>query len=191
MPEMNTLEVAKAIQDLGIVVVLANNARADSFLPGVWMEFGRLHVCPRFCQPGDLLHEAAHLALVPSRFRYLAGPGTIESGPLVDALVTYMMSQEARDNGPDHPLIRGILQMGEHEAQAWAFAAAYRIGFDTKQAFCFRYDGVPDDHQPYAAEGEEVWRGLVHKQNPGINGLQAGGLCSRRDYPNMIKWTQD
>lgn len=187
---MTTEEVALALRDLGVDIEFHDRPHPSSFAPGVWLEGGKVHVCSWAAQPGDVLHESGHWAIVPSRFRPIIEPGNVESPAFIEAVSAYTMSDEAWKQGPDHWLMRALLQMGDCEAQAWSYAAAYRIGFDPKEAFCFRYEGVPEDRQPYGGEGEDVWHGLSMGGHFGINGMQAAGMCTKRDWPNMLRWVQ-
>lgn len=104
---------------------------------------------------GSVLHEAGHLAIVPARFREYVRPASVESPEFLAAVDAYMRSKECFDNGPDHSLIRGLIQAGDCEASAWSYAAAHEIGLDTRRTFDYRYPGnVPKEHQPY--DGEQL-----------------------------------
>lgn len=81
-----------------------------SFLPGVRITRGGLLVdLQQLLWPGDLLHEAGHLAVVPAAVR----------AALDDAL------QEAPD----------VQYGGEIEATAWAWAASRYLGLDAAVLF--------------------------------------------------------
>ena len=59
-----TATIIAFLRDIGIGVELAE--LPESFLPGIGVERGRLLVDPsRLAYPGDLLHEAGHLAVMP------------------------------------------------------------------------------------------------------------------------------
>lgn len=187
---MTAEEMALALRDLGVETELVDKPNSSAFAPGVWFEDGRVKVCPWAAHPSDVLHECAHWAIIPSRFRQYLRPGEVEGPEFRAAIEAYTTSRECFDAGPDHWLMRAILQLGDCEAQAWSFAAAYRIGYDPKLAFCFRYEGVPEDHQPYGGEGEDVFLSLSTGHHFGINGMQAAGMCTVRDWPNMLRWVQ-
>lgn len=187
---MTTEQVVVALRDLGVDIELHDQPISGSFVPGVWFDGGKVHVCPWAAHPGDVLHECGHWAITPSRFRPFLEPGTVESPAFCAKVEAFIGSAEAFELGVDHWLIKALLQMGDCEAQAWSFAAAYRIGFDPKEAFCFRYEGVPEERQPYGGEGEDVWLGLSLGEHFGIHGMQAAGMCEKRDWPNMLRWVQ-
>src|SRR3546814_296386 len=87
------------------------------------------------------------------------------------------------DLSPDAPEMRAIMQAGETEATAWAFAAGRAIGLP---------DHVIIEDQDYDGEGEGIRFGLALNAYVGINGMVRGGMCeSVRAYPAMIKWLQD
>jgi hypothetical protein len=96
------------LDEIGIEVAAAD--AAESFLPGVRVDRGRLLVdAERLQWPGDVLHEAGHLALVPERLRSQASD---------DVVV------------PD-------VAMGDVEpaAMLWSYAAAVHIGLDPATVF--------------------------------------------------------
>lgn len=81
-----------------------------SFLPGVRIAQGRLRVdLARLRWPGDLLHEAGHLAVVPAALR-----------PAMDDAL-----QE----------LPAVLHGGEIEATAWAWAAMCHLGLPSAVLF--------------------------------------------------------
>lgn len=81
-----------------------------SFLPGIRVDSGRLIVDPdRLAWPGDLLHEAGHLAVTPAALRPSVG------GDLGEA--------------PASP------HAGEAEATAWAYAAVVATGLPPEVLF--------------------------------------------------------
>ena len=187
---MDTLEVATALRGLGLDVVIEERPVTDSFAPGVWLEDEKVHVCPWAARPGDVFHEAGHMAIIPSRFRPFVRRGDVEGDDFRAEVTRYTRSEEAFDRGPDHWLMKALLQLGDCEAQAWGYAAAAEIGFPTKDVFCFRYDGVPEDKQPYGGEGEDVWSCLHAGAHFGINGVQAAGMTKVRGWPRMLRWVQ-
>ena len=81
-----------------------------TLLPGIQIESGRLVVDPsKLVWPGDLLHEAGHLAIVPAALRPTIG-GELPVDPLVQ-------------------------HAGEAEATAWAYAALVTIGLPPEVLF--------------------------------------------------------
>lgn len=91
------LRIVEFLAGIGIPV-RAGDLPAETFLPGIMMDRGTLVIDEdRLTYPGDLLHEAGHLALLPPEERANAGP----------------------DAGPD-----GGFEMA---ATAWSFAAATAI----------------------------------------------------------------
>ncbi len=75
----------------------------ETFLPGIALKAGRLLVDPdKLLWPGDLLHEAGHIAVLPSTLR------SVLNDDLSDDIDAEFAS--------------------EVEAMAWAYAAAMEIG---------------------------------------------------------------
>jgi hypothetical protein len=73
-------KVTTFIREQGIGVVEGPMFR-PTLVPGIDMEAGTLRIeVEQMCEPADLLHEAAHIALTP-RERWSSLHGTIESSP--------------------------------------------------------------------------------------------------------------
>lgn len=97
------------LREIGLEVV-AGPIAGDTFLPGIRVDAGRLLVDPAALEwPGDLLHEAGHLALVPAE-RRPATSGDVE--------------------------VPGV-PMGQVEpaAMLWSYAAALHLGLDPAVVF--------------------------------------------------------
>lgn len=89
---------------------------ADSFLPGLRIEDGALLVDrQRLLYPGDILHEAGHLAVVPAEVRATLGPNISD----------YRTPSEAQGD--------------EIVAQLWSYAAS--VAMDLPAAVVFHADG--------------------------------------------------
>ena len=74
MIDATATRIIEWLQQIGLGVRLAPLG-ADTFLPGVTLEPGGLIVDPeRLLYPGDLLHEAGHLATMLPAQRASAGP---------------------------------------------------------------------------------------------------------------------
>ena len=105
-----TERIVAFLREIGIPVRTAE-VPDDTFLPGIEVERGGLlYDEARLTWPGDLLHEAGHIAVAPPAVRELLG-GAMEEPPGVD------MAQ---------------LEWG---AIAWSYAAAPDIGIDPAEVF--------------------------------------------------------
>jgi hypothetical protein len=154
----STAAIAAFLEEIGLPVRFCAISEA-TFLPGIRIERGRLLVDERrLLYPGDLLHEAGHLALLPPERR---------------AAIT----GEAGDDAGN-----------EMAAIAWSYAAAMHIRLDPAIVFhadgyrgssraiienfaAGRYVGVPI----------LVWLGLT--VGPGSNEARC-----MTPYPCMRKW---
>ncbi len=179
-------EIMIGLQRLGLEVRESGEPESKPMFSGVWMEKGALVVHPPSAHISDLLHEAGHFAITPSRFRHLLEPGNIEEDkdnlPLRAAIEDYMRS----NLDPDDPTVRGILQMSDPEAVAWSFAAAKALGIpDT--FLITRGNGEPP---PFEGEGEEILACLRMGRYLGIHGLQAASMCKVKEWPAMRRWIQ-
>jgi hypothetical protein len=97
------------LQEIGIAVTAADLPR--SFLPGLTIEAGGLLVDEsRLEYPGDLLHEAGHIAVAPPAVRPSMS-GSLDDVPGLDT------------------------SMLEWAAIPWSYAAALEIGIDPALVF--------------------------------------------------------
>ena len=101
--------IAEFLRDIGIEVE-RTAIDDDTFLPGLAVERGRLLVDEaRLTWPGDLLHEAAHIAVAPPEARPLMTGDVAVEGVDMDRL--------------------------EKAAVPWSYAAALAIGIDPAVVF--------------------------------------------------------
>jgi hypothetical protein len=101
----------------------------DAFLPGVRIADGGLTVDrTALFTPGDLLHEAGHLAVVPRRYRDRIGDD-------VDAGVAAVRA-EAAAAGDHDTVLDGLEGLGgELQAIAWSYAACRHLGLPLEIVF--------------------------------------------------------
>lgn len=161
-------------------VVEEGRRHADPFNAGIWLDGDCVVYDPDEAHPGDILHEAAHLAVLPACIREVAAPGDIEKfiGP---AITKYMRSHPNAFGYPEDPVARACMQAGDMEAIAWAYAAAIDAKVDPWLT-CAKGFGDPET-------GEATFIGLQLRQHLGINGLQCSGfLDSTKDFPKLKFW---
>jgi hypothetical protein len=112
-----TDRIAAFLREIGIPVSAAD--LPDSFLPGLAIDGGGLLVDePRLEYPGDLLHEAGHIAMAPPAVR-TAMSGSLDDVPGLDTATL------------------------EWAAIPWSYAAALEIGIDPAVVF---HDGGYHGH---------------------------------------------
>jgi hypothetical protein len=105
MLDRTATRIVAWLEEIGLTVRLAPLG-ADTFLPGLMLEPGGLVVDPeRLLYPGDLLHEAGHLATMLPAKRAATGPNV------------------GSDMGD------------EIAAQAWSYAAAVHLGLAPEIVF--------------------------------------------------------
>ena len=135
----------------------------DCFLPGVRIHHGTLVFDRQRLQwPGDLLHEAGHIAVTPAASR----------AALSDALAT--------QDEPAHG--------GEAEATAWAYAACMKIGLDA--AVLFHPGGYHGHAEALIATfSMGVYPGSAGLARCGMTvaGPPSDGVTGGR-YPDMLLW---
>lgn len=173
------LEVVTFLKAIGIPVQVVPELGQKGFLPGVLIQGGGLQVTPAGLV-SDWLHEAGHVACVPTRFR-----GGLTGN--VSAGVKAMFEQlDPLELDPDHPLMRAALQCSDPEATAWAWAAGCHLGLPPEMII---------GNDQYDGDGAEIRAMLQANAYFGINGLVHAGMCqsARRPggYPQLTKWLQD
>lgn len=153
------------IKELGIEVSYTDQEE-ESFLPGISISSGNLIINKAMLlYPGDILHEAGHIALVPAAERALLN---------ADAIA-------ARSNNDAE----------EIGAIAWSYAAAVHLNIDP--AFVFHKNGYKGGSanllesfadKRYIGLPLLQWMGLaLDEKNAAEQGKDA--------YPVMIKWLWD
>ncbi len=160
----------------------------DSFLPGVAIAAGELvYDEATLGSPGDLLHEAGHIALVPARFRPLLDDD-------VDAAIACLAAGAAPDGiAPASEVEREMLAKTEIMAIAWSYAAAR--GTDTLLD-CVFWPGTY--RMPAGQSPEALVQQLELGFFPGIQWLARFGFCAApppfgdpaepAPFPQMKRW---
>lgn len=154
-------------------------SHASGFLDGIRIEKGRILYSPD-APPSNLLHEAGHLAIMPTAFRHLAEDRLSQ---VFAAMGDALQRRMDETGNPDDPLIRAIMQCSDMEATAWAWAFGVRVGLP--------HEIIILDEE-YGGDGDGVRMQVSHNMYMGINGLRAAGMVqSVRAYPQLCKWLQD
>lgn len=136
---------------------------ADTFLPGVCVAQGELVVdAQRLRWPGDLLHEAGHIAVTPAALR--AGLGGALNGC------------EAAPHG------------GEVEAIAWSWAAVVHLGLPPE--LLFHPEGYKGQSAGLLMSYKlGVYPGAFGLAQAGMTLVGEMATASgRRPYPQMLHW---
>lgn len=150
------------LRAIGLEVVLGPIER-ETFLPGLRVERGGLHVDPeRLEWPGDLLHEAGHLALAPPDVR---------SGLTGDVSVPGMSMRDL-----------------ESAVKPWSYAAALHIGIDPAVVFHEGgYHGYSEGILRTFGFGVYPGAPLLEAAGLTATGARAAGL-GVPPFPHMLRW---
>jgi len=135
----------------------------DCFLPGLSIEKGRIIIDEaKLKYPGDILHEAGHIAVVPAIERSSLDAGGIEK----------------RENR----------EAEEMMAIAWSYAAC--IHLDIEPGFVFHDDGYKGAGKSIAANfAGKKYFGVPMLQWIGLTLDEMNAAKSNMEpYPFMIKW---
>jgi hypothetical protein len=160
-----TATIADFLIGIGIPVAAAELGD-DCFLPGIAVERGGLLVDEaRLAHPGDLLHEAGHIAAAPASVRPSIS-GAIEL-PGLDASNL------------------------EWAAIPWSYAAALAIGIDAAEVFhADGYHGHAPGLLRNFALGAPIGVHLLESAGMTATGRRAAAL-GVAPYPHMLRWLRD
>ncbi len=162
--ELTTDRIVEFLRRIGIDV--SEDLVPDtSFLPGIRIDRGTVIVDrTRLRWPGDLLHEAGHIATTPASAR----------SALSDAL---------EDHADD-------ADVGEAEATAWAYAACMAIGL--APSVLFHDEGYHGQSAALIATfGVGVYPGSAGLARCGMTRVGAAGIDAAGHYPQMLRWLRD
>jgi len=160
-----TKRIAEFLTAIGIPVV-ATQLGDECFLPGIGIESGKLLVDEKKLKyPGDLLHEAGHLAVAPGEVR----PGLTGEVVIPDA----------------------DMNVVEVQATAWAYAAIRHLDLDP--SVLFHEGGYRGMSQGLIfTYGVGVYPGANRLQEISMTAV---GEMARKSgippYPHMLKWIRD
>jgi hypothetical protein len=159
-----TARIASFLGEIGIRVERADVP--ESFLPGVTLDRGGLLVDEaRLAYPGDLLHEAGHIAAAPAWAR-----------PSLSGAI------DVSDVDPSNL---------EWAAIPWSYAAALAIGIDPALVF---HGGGYHGHSPGLlatfVAGVPIGAHLLESAGMTATGPRAVEL-GVEPYPHMLRWLRD
>lgn len=160
--------IARQIIDFLTVIGIEVQIRSmhnETFLPGVAIEAGKLVVDEsKLIHPGDLLHEAGHLAITAHDERPMM-TGTIEM-------------PEAQSGG---------YEMG---AIAWSYAALCHLRLDPSVLFHKEgYKGGSESLIENFSQGRYVGVPMLQWFGLALDERSADGV-DVKPYPHMIKWVR-
>ncbi|WP_276132236.1 hypothetical protein [Polluticoccus soli] len=164
---MLTQKMITFIRSIGIEVE-CTAIHEITFLPGILIKNGKLVVDEaKLLYPGDLLHEAGHLAVMPAEERKIAGGNVGED-------------KERSQAGGE-----------EMMAIAWSYAALTHLGLSPQVVFHPNgYKGASDWYIEQYTNGRYIalptlqWIGLCYDEN----NAHANNM---KPYPHMIKWIRE
>lgn len=164
--DTNNLDICfKFLKRLGIEVIF-KNLPEETFLPGLSIDKGCIIVHLNSLKfPGDILHEAGHIAVVPASERHTLTADSISLRP---------------DNGAE-----------EMMAIAWSYAASLHLNIDPHFVF---HDNGYEGGGSFIADNfrEKKYFGLPMLQWIGLTADEKRAAeLNIQPYPAMIKWLRD
>lgn len=153
------------LNSVGIKIIV-KKIEGSSFLPGLSIEGGCIVIDKESLKyPGDILHQAGHVAIVPAAERAMLNAAAIQERP----------NREAE----------------EMMAIAWSYAATVHLNIDPY--FVFHNNGylaggrnIADNfkNKRYFAVPMLQWIGLTAEE-------KTGAALNVHPYPHMLKWLRD
>jgi hypothetical protein len=160
-----TRKIADFLKEIGIEV-RSVNLDVPTFLPGILVENGTILADEsKLNYPGDLLHEAGHLAMAPASLRpSLSGEVTI-------------------------PDVR--METVEIQTIAWSYAAMVHLGLDPKVVFHEGGYGVESERLLFNFRNG-VYIGINGLVDAGLTVIgEKATAMGVPEYPHMLKWLRD
>ena len=160
-----TNKITDFLTTIGIEIAAARLGD-ECFLPGIVVEKGRLLVDePKLKYPGDLLHEAGHLAIAPASVRTDLSGEVVIPGANMDAV--------------------------EIQVTAWAYAAIVHLGLEPQVLFHEGgYKGKSESLILTFSLGVFPGANGLAEMGMTVTGENARRL-GVEPYPNMLKWLRD
>ncbi|MBW8683330.1 hypothetical protein [Chitinophaga rhizophila] len=136
----------------------------ESFLPGLLIENGSIVIDKEVLQyPGDILHEAGHIAVVPSK----------ERKHLTEGAIIKRRNREAE----------------EVMAIAWSYAACIYLKIDP--SYVFHQDGYRGGSISIIDScNKNEYMGMLMLQSVGM-AAEAKQSADNLSYPHMEKWLRE
>ena len=157
--------IVEFLRDIGFSVV-SESIDGESFLPGILIRDGVIVVDRmKLTYPGDLLHEAGHLALADGKTRAALNNEVVLPGAQMEPI--------------------------EAQVMAWSYAAAIHLGLDPKVVF---HDGGYFGRSEGLLMNFTIG-GYIGVNGLQEAGLTLFGKAAEENglppYPHMIKWLRD
>ncbi|MGC2234782.1 MAG: hypothetical protein WA584_01305 [Pyrinomonadaceae bacterium] len=158
-------KISEFIRETGLEIVPAK-LDENTFLSGIFIENGKIFVDEnKLTFPGDLLHEAGHLAVAPESLRGQLGDEVFLPDFDMDAL--------------------------EAAAIAWSYAAALHLDLNPRVVFHEGgYKGKAESLLHGFSIGVFIGVNILEKSGMTATGERAEKL-GISPYPKMIKWLAD
>ena len=180
----NIIKTIDFVSKIGLIIHNQTDISSESFVPHIHIENGEIYVNPNLVTVSDLLHECAHLALIPKTYR-IYFTGNLYKGfekylsqiTEIDSISYYLM-QASDDDG----------------STAWAWAVGKLLNISEEDII---------DDSSYDHSGEYVRNELRNGWHSGISGLHYANYTSKRGvsllnpgskkavFPEMDFWTAD
>lgn len=179
------------LRGIGMEVEYGEGAHGG-FLPGVNIHGGVIHVDPdTLLGPGDVLHEAGHIIVVPRRYW-----PRLNRDLQVD--IETLLAEETGPDGSPDPLLNQAARLGEQMSQAWSLAVVLHLGLPTGCLFfpgSYKVDRYEGTHPVLAWLERGTHYGPMALAQAGMTGFSGMfshmGFNGLPPFPHMTRWTLD
>jgi hypothetical protein len=165
------------LRSIGLDIEVVEAVPDGTVVPMAMLVAGTLRIDKR-ATPSEVLHEAGHLATMPTRFRHFLNGDIRFCDPLIEAALTELGLPK------DHLLAKAVFIRNDGPAIAWSWAAGNQLGL--QESLIIR-------DVDYSSLGWVVRKQLVELTHRGIAPLARAGMCAlgTGGYPVMRRWVQD
>ena len=173
----DTTRCVNFLRDIGLNIDVVEAVPDGTFVPGVMLVAGALRI-DGSSTPSEVLHEAGHLATMPTPFRHLLDGDIKLCDPKIEAEISRLRLPEG------HPLAAAVFTRNDGPAIAWSWAAGCHLGLE--------HDVIIRDSD-YSGCGWVVRKELLELNHRGIAPLARVGMCGLGEggYPVMRRWVQN
>jgi hypothetical protein len=150
-------------------------------VPNILLQNGKLIIDPIRSLPGDILHEAGHLAIFPKRLRKYCSNNTISYGDEMDRVL------KEHNIDPTEDEENALMYCYDDQApQAWQFAANIHLNLPSDTGFGIRFaEGSGKDvHDSIQVS---IGHPLGHRTSVSLYYLKM--IESKQAFPKMLRWT--
>lgn len=183
-------KVVNWLQSIGLKIKpwseLNSSKNIPSFLENIKIFEGKIYINQK-THPGDLLHDAGHVATTPSFLRsYLSGNLDINDNTFDELFKSKLIDYSNSESDE----WTAFMNCGETAAIAWSFAATIEIG-ELNRALIFENWSLTNEEKEALYSGLELSCSSRQSFYLGVNSLLHGKMLNKyENFPKLKRWIQ-